>query len=321
MKILIVGGSGHIGSYLVPRLIRRGFDVTVISRNCRPRYAGIEAEWRSVNWMRADRKEEEKNGDWEKRMGATEADAVVDLICFTPDQNEVMIRAFSGRVSHFLHCGTLWAYGPAYEAPCSEECTRRPVTGYGRLKADIEARLLQAFRENGFPSTILHPGHISGRKWLPIDPQGSLNGTGIYESLASGREVYLPDNGLATLHHVHADDVAQLFEKALLNRNAAAGRSFSVAAPQAVTLAGCCTSVAGMFGRDPVMKFVPLADLAEHMPDTAYQVVKTHVEHSPCASIEKARNMLGFEPRYTTTQIYRECIEYMLDKGTLSDPG
>lgn len=64
---------------------------------------------------------------------------------------------------------------------------------------------------------MIHPGHISGHKWLPIDPQGTRNGLGVYLKLARGEPVHLPDNGLATLHHVHADDVAQLFELAVLH--------------------------------------------------------------------------------------------------------
>lgn len=32
------GATGHIGSYLVPRLLRAGHEVTVVARNPQPRY-------------------------------------------------------------------------------------------------------------------------------------------------------------------------------------------------------------------------------------------------------------------------------------------
>ncbi len=35
MRILVVGGTGHIGSYLVPRLVLSGHEVKVVARNPR----------------------------------------------------------------------------------------------------------------------------------------------------------------------------------------------------------------------------------------------------------------------------------------------
>ncbi len=319
MKILVVGGTGHIGSYLVPRLLRNDFQVAVVSRGCKPRYPVAEAEWSGVEWIRADRREEEKSGAWKSRMDTIDADAVIDLICFTPEQNRVMVEAFAGRIGHFLHCGTLWAYGPAYMVPYREEFPRRPITEYGEHKSRIETELYRAYCESGFPYTVIHPGHISGAGWLPIDPQGTLAGTGVYENLASGRKVHLPDNGLATLHHVHADDVAQLFERAILLRNRSLGESFSAVAPSALTLNECCREVARIFGRSPVIELVPLKELKLFMGDAAYRVTKTHVEHSPCASIDKARKLLDFQPRYTIPGVYRECIECLLKEGRLKN--
>jgi nucleoside-diphosphate-sugar epimerase len=49
-----------------------------------------------------------------------------------------------------------------------------------------------------------------------------------------------------------------------------------------------------------------------------YEITFEHISHSPCASIEKGRRLLGYSPRYTTEQIYRECIEYMLEQGQLA---
>ncbi len=317
MRILVIGGTGHIGSYLVPRLLQNKFEVAVVSRGCRPRYPVVEAEWDRVEWLQADRLEEEKSDAWKGRMESIAADVVIDLICFTPEQNRVMMKAFAGRITHFLHCGTLWAYGPAYRVPYSEEFPRNPITDYGSHKCQIESELHNECRKTGFPSTVVHPGHISGAGWLPIDPQGTLAGTAVYENLGAGRKVYLPDNGLATLHHVHADDVAQLFERAVLRRNRSLGESFSAAAPYAMTLAECCSEVARIFGRSPLIELAPLKELKSFMSDTAYKVTKTHVEHSPCASIEKARKLLGFEPRYTIPQIYRENIERLLSSGKL----
>jgi len=317
MKILVIGGTGHIGSYLVPRLILGGHDVQVIARNPQPQYADARLGWQQAEWILADRLAEEKNGTWAQRLRGLDVDVVMDLICYTPEQNRVMLDAFAGRIRHFLHCGTIWAYGPSPRTPYRECYPRRPITDYGRRKAQIEADLIDAYQGTGFPATIVHPGHISGRRWLPIDPQGTRNGVEIYQKLAHGDTVHLPEFGRETIHHVHGDDVAQMFELAMARREAALGESFSAVAPYAMSLTGCCAFVAALFGRTPNIAFVPMRELEGILGKTAFGATATHVEHSPCSSIAKAEELLGYRPRYTTEGIYRESIEYLLETGEL----
>ena len=317
MRVLVVGGTGHIGSYLVPRLVMAGHQVIVVSRNPHPQYTHAKLAWPQVEWVIADRRSEEEAGTWQPRMEALDVDAVIDLIAFTPQQNQSMMDAFAGRIDHFLHCGTIWAYGPTERAPYEEHHPRRPTTQYGIDKAQIEADLLTAWREEGFPATVIHPGHISGRQWLPIDPQGSRDGIGVYERLAKGDTVHLPDLGLATLHHVHGDDVAQLFQLSLEQREQALGESFSAVAPYAMSLLGCCRCVAGLFHAEPNLQFVPLGDLRAHVGDASFDVIESHVVHSPCSSISKGQRLLNYAPRYTTEQIFSESIEYLLESSQL----
>lgn len=318
MKILVIGGTGHIGSYLVPRLTQLGHAVSVIARHPRPQYTNPLLGWKRVRWILADRTAEEATGAWAQRMSAIESDVVIDLTCFTPEQNEVMCRVFNGRIAHFIHCGTIWAYGKPDRIPYEESFPRRPITDYGRRKARIESDLIEKHRADSFPATIIHPGHISGRRWLPIDPQGSRNGVAVYEKLAHGAPVTLPDQGTATLHHVHGDDVAQLFELAVTRREAALGESFSAVAPYALSLADCCKAVASLFGREPNLQFVPLSEMDRIEGAASAAVIQDHVLHSPWASIAKPRRVLGYAPRYTTEQIYAECLDFLIESGQLN---
>ena len=316
MKILVIGGTGHIGSYLVPRLVRAGHAVTVVARRPEPQYTDARLDWPKVEWVVADRRAEEQSGTWAGRMAGLDADAVVDLICYSPEQNRVMVEAFQGRVTHFLHCGTIWAYGAPDARPYRESDPRRPISDYGVKKAAIEAALHDLWRTDGFPATVIHPGHISGRRWLPIDPQGTRDGIEVYRKLARGEPVHLPAPGQQTLHHVHGDDVAQLFALAITRRNAALGESFSAVAPQALSLVGCCRCVANLFGREPKLELVSHEAMEGHL-GTAWATTLDHLTHSPCCSIEKGQRLLGYQPRYTTEQIYAECLEYLLESGEL----
>lgn len=318
MRVLVIGGTGHIGSYLVPRLTCAGHKVTVVARKPQPQYANPLLGWAGVCWIMADRPAEEISGAWLKRMAAIETDVVIDAICYTPEQNRVMYEAFRGRIRQLIHIGTIWSYGPAERVPYEESQPRKPITQYGRRKARIEAFLHDRHATECFPATIIHPGHISGRGWLPIDPQGSLDGEGVYRRLARGEPVHLPDMGQATLHHVHAADVAQLCELVMEHRDAALGQSFSAVAPYAMSLVGCCRAVAALFGVQPNLKFVPLAALAEAIGEQSAGIIREHAAHSPCCSMAKAQRILGYQPRYSTEQIYAEVVERLIESGELS---
>ena len=135
-----------------------------------------------------------------------------------------------------LHCGTIWVHGPALRVPVTEDEPRTAYGEYGTGKAAIEALLHRETLAGGVPSVVLHPGHISGPGWPVITPAGNLDPE-VWRRLATGEPLALPDLGLGVLHHVHADDVAQAFERAL-SRPAAIGASFHVVAEQAMTCAG-----------------------------------------------------------------------------------
>ncbi len=317
MKILITGATGHIGSYLVPRLIRLGHKIVGVARKSEPKYPFSLDEWGKIQWIVADCRAEEQTGKWAERLTAIQCDAVVDLISFNTQQNQFLADAFKGRIKHFLHCGSIWAYGPSNRIPHLEEYPHHPKSQYGKDKTAIEEYLLKLNKDEEFPATIIHPGHISGKYWLPIDPQGSINGLDIYEKLRSGQVVYLPENGMDALHHVHADDVAQVFELAITNPKKSIGQTFSAVSPYGMTLKGCCEAVAKVLGLTANIEFVPTSIFKEKMGEKPFSITQSHLEESVIASPQKAHELLGYTPAYTTEHIYAEFVEHMVITGKL----
>lgn len=318
MRIVVIGGTGHIGTYLVPRLVAAGHQVVVVSRVRREPYRP-SGEWAWVERVEADRAAEEQAGSFGQRIRDLRPDAVVDLICFTEESARHLVEALDGAVQHFLHCGTLWVHGHTTVAPLDETAPRRPFGDYGVRKAAIEAFLLDAARRRRFPATLLHPGHIVGPGWAPINPAGNWDPS-VFERLAAGEEVALPDLGLATLHHVHADDVAQCFERALNAWSVSAGESFHVASPAAITLRGYAEAVARWFGREASLAFQPWEQWRRGVAADLAEATYSHIAHSPCASIEKARRLLGYAPRYTSLEGVRESLAWLIEYEQVRAP-
>jgi nucleoside-diphosphate-sugar epimerase len=295
-----------------------GHHVAVVSRGERQPYRAHPA-WDRVTMVRADRDAEEAAGTFGERISALAPDALVDLTCFTTESAAALLDAIRGKVGHLLHCGTVWVHGSVVEVPVTEDAPRRPFGSYGEGKAATEELLLAESRRGGVPTTVLHPGHIVGPGWPPINPAGNLD-LAVFGRLARGEEVVLPNSGLETLHHVHADDVAQGFEQALRNRSLSVGESFHVTSERAVTLRGFAESVAAWFGQEAKLSFAPLAqwetDDSEHADATVQ-----HVLHSSCVSIEKACRVLRYSPRYTSLAAVAEAVDWLIADGQLDLDG
>src|SRR3954470_21101807 len=140
-RIVVIGATGHVGTYLVPRLVRAGHDVVALSRGEREPYSAAPEgnavarapaggagepysaapEWNAVARVSADRDAEDAAGTFGDRIAALGADAVVDMICFTPESARQLTEAVRPTKPLLLHCGTIWVHGPAQVVPVTED--------------------------------------------------------------------------------------------------------------------------------------------------------------------------------------------------------
>src|ERR1700756_2341726 len=311
-RVVVIGATGHIGTYLVPRLVDGGHEVIAVSRGTRGPYHGAP-QWDAVTRVTADREAEDAAGTFGARIAALRPDAVIDLICSTEASARQLIEALRPSRPLLVHCGTIWVHGPALRVPVTEDEPRTAYGEYGTGKAEIEALLHRETLAGGVPAVVLHPGHISGPGWPVITPAGNLD-PAVWTQLATGRPLALPDNGLGVLNHVHADDVAQAFERAM-SRPAAIGASFHVVAEQAMTLRGLAAGVAQWFGREPVLDFVDWAEFDRRVAPEHAEATREHTFRSITGSIARARETLGYAPRYSSLDALHEALAWLVAHG------
>ena len=311
-RVVVIGATGHIGTYLVPRLVRGGHDVVAMSRGTREPYH-TSPEWSSVTSMRVDRDAEDAGGSFGEHVASLNPDVVIDLVCFTAASAQQLVDALRPSRPLLVHCGTIWVHGPALRVPVTEDEPRTAYGDYGTGKAQIEALLHRETLAGGVPSVVLHPGHISGPGWPVITPAGNLD-PAVWTYLATGQPLALPDHGLGVLHHVHADDVAQAFERAL-SRPAAIGASFHVVAEQAMTLRGLAVGVAQWFGLEPVLDFVDWAEFDRRVGPEHAETTREHTFRSITASIARAREVLGYAPRFSALDALHEALTWLVAHG------
>ena len=306
MRVVVIGGTGHIGTFLIPRLVNGGHEVIVASRGKRDPYVP-HAAWKAVERIEIDRLAGDASRTFGPRIAALEADAVVDLLCFTPESAQQLVDALQPRLTLLLHCGTMWVHGRPTTVPVTEDAPRHPFGDYGIKKAAIEKLLHDATRRGAARAVVLHPGHIVGPGWNPVNPAGHFN-PDVFTRIARGELVQLPNDGMATVHHVHADDVAQGFELALDHADDAIGESFHIVSPAPLTLRAYAKAMFAHFGQPANLGFLPWDEWRQTVSDDEAAATWDHIEHSPHGSIAKARQRLGYSPRYTSIEAVIESI-------------
>lgn len=345
MRVLVIGATGHLGSYLVPSLVRAGHEVISMTRGKHlPYYTGMKEwkevksvkgfdmfpvdytvenwekaeldEWKNVKMVSADRLLLEKNGSFGKMITRLKPEIICDLICYNVQQVEHLAKHISGKVRQYLSMGTVWVYDYNITVPADESHPRNALSEYGRGKIEMENRLLELSRTGILPSTILHAGHIVGCGWVPLNPQGNFN-RDIFEDIAAGRPLLLPDTGLATLHHVHAKDISDLMIDCINNPDISISQAFHATSSAALTLRGYAESMYKKFNREPNIQYMPLNDMLKTLTsDDAAQTFE-HVSRSPCASMEKARKELGFIPSYSSIHAVIESVDFLSKIGAI----
>ncbi len=316
MRVVIIGGTGHVGTYLVPRLVLRDYQVICVTRGKSSPYSKNSA-WDQVEMVEIDREAEEKSKTFGQKIVDLRPDVLIDMICFNKKSAKSLLEAVRGRVQQLLVCGTIWTHGPSTTVPTMENENLHPFGEYGIGKAEMREYLLREAATSGVPITILHPGHIVGPGWNPVNPLGNFNPK-VFESIIRGEEICFPTLGLETVHHVHADDVAQAFESAIDNRAHAPGEDFHIVSKTAITLRGYAETVAAWFGVQARMKFSTADDWKRGLTDWDIEMTWDHILHSPCCSIAKAKRDLGYTPRYTSMQAVYEALLWLIDQGIVS---
>ena len=108
MRVVVIGGSGHIGTFLVPRWSAPDTRSSASAAASGPAYLD-DPTWSQVQLVTADRDAEDRDGTFPARVADLEAEVVIDLICFTLESATALVEALRGRTQHLLYCGSIWA--------------------------------------------------------------------------------------------------------------------------------------------------------------------------------------------------------------------
>jgi nucleoside-diphosphate-sugar epimerase len=316
-RVVVIGGSGHVGTYLVPALVEQGHDVVMSAEDRRQGIGGMSHGAKSNRYPSTVRPKSET---------ADLLDASLSfgrILWWTWSHSSSL--AITGRSSareDRAFSSLQHALGIRPQCRCAsrgEDDPLNPFGEYGINKAQIETWLLHEARCSGFPATIFRPGHIVGPGWAPINPLAHAN-VEVFSRMARGEELALPNLGLETIHHVHAADVAKIVLLAIANRSASIAEVFNAVFDKALNLRGYAEAIFRWFGFEPKLRYIPIEEWKKQQSPEDAHLAWEHIARSSCLSIDKARRRLGYEPSYTSLSAVQEAVSALIARGDVQRP-
>jgi nucleoside-diphosphate-sugar epimerase len=268
-RILIIGGNGIISESVTRLAVERGAAVTLLNRGTsttRPAIPGVESllgDAADASSLRA-------------AVGTREFDVVVNFRAFTPDQVRADVELFSGRTGQYVFISSASAYQkPIAHLPIVESTPlRNPFWEYSRNKIACEDLLVAAYREVGFPMTIVRPSHTYDATLIPLD-----GGWTTLDRVRRGVPIVLHGDGTSLWTLTHSRDFARAFV-GLLGNPHALGSAVQITSDESLTWNAIAELLGAALGAEPKVVHVASETLARHLPygdgllgDKAHSVV------------------------------------------------
>jgi len=291
MKILLFGGSGWLGHHIALELAAKNYDLTIVTRGKKQTFL---QEIANLHVVTADKSDEAAM----KQIFETAYTHVIDTV---PTEKSIeLIHKYASHLQHYLHCSSTGGYAPLPFIPCNETVFYNgfaPGTGWDQ-KRIVDNQVLQLFRENGFPATVIRPCYITGPGMLPMDNLGGRR-TDFIADIIAEKTLDLPENGKALLQPIHVRDLAHSFYLGLVHPDAAIGQVYNICLSHAFSLNDYLALTASVFNRKPVINYMSVADMLKKYGSSINEIgLKFLVEHMSF-TIEKAARDLEYKPSHT----------------------
>ena len=256
LKVLFIGGTGVISSACSRVAVRSGIDLFVLNRGRstdRPLPPGVTT-------LRADMREPRSV---RKEIKDLHFDAVVDWVAFTPDQVQADIDLFSGRTGQYVFISSASAYQtPPARMPVTESTPlRNPFWAYSRGKIACEDLLVAAYRDQGFPATIVRPSHTYDQTSVPFD-----GGWTVLGRMQAGKPVIVHGDGTSLWTLTHHEDFARAFVP-LLGHPRTLGEAIHITSDDVLTWNQIAQALAAGLGVSAQAVHVPSDAIAAADPE------------------------------------------------------
>ena len=193
-------------------------------------------------------------------LGTGEYDVVADFVAYTPEHVQADVDLFTGRTGQYVFISSASTYQkPVARLPIVESTPlRNPIWPYSQAKIACEELLTRAYREDGFPVTIVRPSHTYDATMVPYDPGWTL-----VDRMRRGKPVVVHGDGTSLWTLTHHVDFAKGF-LGLLGNPQAIGDAFHITSDEVLTWNQIHHMLAAAAGAEADIVHVPSDAILAH---------------------------------------------------------
>ena len=305
-NIFITGGAGYVGAQLVPHLLEKGLQVTVLDLMIYG--AEVLPQHENLTVVQGDIRDQEL-----LRKTLPSHDAVIHLACISNDPSfelnpnlgrSINLEAFrplveisrDAGIQRFIYASSSSVYGVKEEQNVHEEMVLEPLTDYSRFKADCE-KILAEYQSDDFTTVTIRPATVCG-----YSPRQRLDVVvNILTNLAYHKPEITVFGGSQLRPNIHIADMVQAYV-ALLEAptEKIAGQLFN-AGYENQSVTELAETVRSVIGEDVRLTVTPTDD------NRSYHI-----------SSEKIRQELGFVARHSIREAAEDLVK-AFERGLLPD--
>ena len=301
MKILFIGGTGIISTACTALAARRGMELTLLTRGQKlpselpPGVKNIIAD---VN-----------DPALAQKLEGQSLDAVVDWIGYTPADIERDLRLFRGRTRQFVFISSTSAYQkpPTHYLLTESTPLANPFWEYARNKIACEERLMKAYRDEGFPVTIVRPSLTYGETSIPLVLNSWQKPYTAVDRMLRGQKMIVPGDGTSLWVVTHNTDFAKGLV-GLLGQPQAIGEAFHITSDEVRTWDQLFQIVGAAVGVEPQLVHIPSDFIAACIPEKS----GTLLGDKSVSVVFDNSKIKRFVPDYSATTTFAEGVRQTL---------
>ncbi len=313
MKALIIGGTGTISTAVVAHAAASGWELWLLNRGQRP--AEVPEGVKTITADIAD------EAAVLSAIGDQRFDAVADFIGFNESHAERAVRLFTGRTAQYIYISSASVYQKPLSNHLIVESTplSNPLWAYSQNKIASENHLMDAYRRDGFPVTIVRPSHTYGKRAVPMGYNGSKGSWQVLDRMLLGKPVIVHGDGTSLWTMTWNEDFARGFV-GLMGNTHAIGESVHITSDESLTWNQIYGIAGAALGVEPLLYHVSSDFIAAFDPSARGSLIGDKAVSVVFDNTKIKRLVPDFTCPVRFDQGVRRCLDYILSHPECRTP-
>nr|WP_297771420.1 NAD-dependent epimerase/dehydratase family protein [uncultured Butyrivibrio sp.] len=307
MKALFIGGTGTISMGIIRKLAEDPmWEVYLLNRGNRRTEVP-----EGIKQITADIGDE---ADVVKKLDGMQFDVVSDFIAFDVNAVERDYRLFKDKTRQYIFISSASAYNtPASSYIITEGTTlANPYWEYSRNKIACEEFLMDKYRKEQFPVTIVRPSHTYDERSVPLGVHGNKGFYQVIRRMQQGKKVLIQGDGSSLWHLTFNSDFAVGFI-GLMGNSHALGEAFQITGDEVLTWNQIYQTIADALGVELKPYYVTTELLSDIGGKYGYDFRGSLMGDKSVSVVFDNSKVKKLSPTLTTTVPFHKGVRIALD--------